>query len=210
MAYVRTLSIRKKSSASDPIKPANQRVEPNATKLFLTEKSRGASLRYSAGIHFSTEAIMVKFSVQKVINAPTDVVAKAMENPENAPYWQTDLERSEVVSGGPGQVGAIGRLHYNQKGRKYVLEERMLECEPGKRYLSEVSGDALTARVETTLESENGRTRMTIKWEGSAKMLALKMLFLFIRSRMVRQAQRELDTFARLVEARGSDFNRAV
>jgi len=153
---------------------------------------------------------MVKFSVQKVINAPTGVVAKAMENPENAPYWQTDLERFEVVSGGPGQVGAIGRLHYNQKGRKYVLEERMLECEPGKRYLSEVSGDALTARVETTLESENGKTTMMIKWEGSAKMLALKMLFLFIRSRMVRQAQRELDTFGRLVETRGSDFNRAV
>lgn len=154
--------------------------------------------------------IMVKFSVQKVINAPTDVVARAMENPENAPHWQTDLERFEVVSGDPGLLGAVGRLHYNQKGRKYVMEDRMLECQPGKRYLSEVSGDALIARVETTLESENGRTRMTIKWEGSAKMLALKMLFLFIRGRMVRQAQTELDTFARLVETRGSDFNRAV
>lgn len=128
---------------------------------------------------------MIKFTVQKVINAPTDVVARAMENAENAPLWQTDLERFEVVSGGDGLVGAIGRLHYNQKGRKYVMEDRMLE-------------------------SENGRTKMAMKWEGSTKMLALKIVFLFIRSRMVRQAQRELDTFARLVETRGSDFNRAV
>lgn len=152
---------------------------------------------------------MAKFEVSIIINKPANIITKALNNPNNAPYWQTNLEKFEVVKGGPNQVGSIGRLHYSQKGSKYVMKDKLLECEPGKRYLSEVSGEALTARVETTLEPENGKTKMTIKWEGKAKALPLKILFLFIKGKMTQQAQKELDAFKRLIENRGIDFSKS-
>lgn len=151
---------------------------------------------------------MTKFEANIIINKSVDIITRAISNPNNAPYWQTDLERFEVIKGEPNQIGAVGHLHYSQKGQKYIMEDKLLECEPGKRYLSEVSGDALTARVETTLESENGKTKMTIKWEGKAKILPLKILFPFIRGKMIQQAQRELEMFKHLIETKGDDFSK--
>ena len=65
---------------------------------------------------------MVTFSVNTIINQPVDVVDKALMNPENFPYWQTDLEKFEVIKETPDRVDSIGHLHYNQKGGSYILE----------------------------------------------------------------------------------------
>ena len=67
---------------------------------------------------------MTNFQISTIINKPTDIAAKALNNAENAPYWTTDLERFEVIKGGPNKVGSIGRLHYSQKGGKYIMEDK--------------------------------------------------------------------------------------
>jgi succinate dehydrogenase flavin-adding protein (antitoxin of CptAB toxin-antitoxin module) len=62
--------------------------------------------------------------------------------------------------------------------------------------------------VETTLESMKNKTKITIKWKGRAKILTLKILFPFISSKMVKQAQKELNNFKQLVETKGADFSK--
>ncbi len=150
---------------------------------------------------------MTKFEVSTTINKPVNIVVNAFTNPDNAPHWQTDLEKFEVVSGSPNRAGSIARLHYRQNGKPYMMEDKLIYCESGKKYVSEVSGDALAARVETTLESMKNKTKITIKWNGKAKILTLKILFPFIRSKMFKQAQKELNNFKQLVETKGADFS---
>jgi hypothetical protein len=152
---------------------------------------------------------MTEFEISTTINKPADIVTEALNNPENFPYWQTDLEKFEVVKGGPNQVGSIGRLHYSQKGRPYIMEDRLIYCEPGKKYISEVTGDALTAKVETTLESSEDKTEMSLKWAGKGKILPLKLLLPLLRGKIAKQAKKELETFKHLVETRGSDFSKS-
>ncbi|HUV82563.1 MAG TPA: hypothetical protein VMW53_05755 [archaeon] len=55
---------------------------------------------------------MVKFEVSIDIDCSPDIVVQALMKAENATYWTTDLEEFEVMKGKPGEVGAIGRLHY--------------------------------------------------------------------------------------------------
>lgn len=57
------------------------------------------------------------------IERPPETVAPAFLDPANAPYWMTDLERFEVVSGRPGEIGGRAHLHYLQGGRRQVMEE---------------------------------------------------------------------------------------
>ena len=111
----------------------------------------------------------INFSVSIVVNTTHDAVAEALMNPKNIPCWQTDLESFEVIGRKPGELGSRGRLHYSQKGKKYVLEDRMVSCEPGRSCVSQVTGDALEARVETILASYGDKTEMTINRSGGAR-----------------------------------------
>lgn len=58
--------------------------------------------------------------------------------------------------------------------------------------MSQVSGDALTAQVETTLHSLGNKTEMTIRWSGNGKIFFLKLLLPFLRGKITKQAKREL------------------
>jgi hypothetical protein len=153
---------------------------------------------------------MVKFEIQTDINQPPDIINSALMNPENAVYWTKYLERFEVVKGKPGEAGAVGRLHYLQKGRRYVMEDVLEYCDPGKKYVSRVSGPAITARVVTTLKEIDGKTRMKIVWDGKAEKLILKLLLPLFKKKMIREAQGELETFKNLIESYGIDFSRSI
>lgn len=135
--------------------------------------------------------------------SPEEIMAVILD-PEQVVHWTTDLERFEVVSGKPGEVGSTARLHYREGGRAYVMQDTLLEADPLRRYVSQVSGEALSAQVETTLAREQGGgTRVAVRWTGEGKPLFLRLLLPLMRRSIARQAQADLAKLKRLVEARG-------
>ena len=149
---------------------------------------------------------MTAFKISTTINQPIDIVIKALMNPDNFPYWTTYLEKFEVIKGKPGEAGSIGHLHYSQKGRSYVMEDKLIYCEPGKKYVSRVSGDVIIADVETTFHSSGNVIEMNISWSGKGKIFFLKLLLPLLRGKLIKQSKSELETFKKLVEIRGSIF----
>ena len=113
-------------------------------------------------------------------------------NSNNFPYWTTDLKRFEVIKRKPSKVGSIGQLHYFRKGRSYIMKDELIDCKSGERYLSQVSGDALTAEVKTTLHTSGNKTEMHIKWSGKGKIFLLKILLPLLRGKMLKQSKAEL------------------
>lgn len=118
-----------------------------------------------------------------------------------------DLERFETITGGPDKPGSIGKLHYRSKGRSYVMEDRMLEVDPGKRYLSRVTGDVIEAEVETLFDKHGTQTGIKMKWSGRGKKILLRIILPLLRQKITRDAKAELELFKKLVEERGTDFN---
>lgn len=141
-----------------------------------------------------------------VIHKPVDIVVNALMNPDNFPFWQKDLEKFEVIKGKPGEVGSIGHLHYSQKGRSYIMEDKLIYCKPWKIYISQVTGDVLTAQTETTLRSTENETEMSVSWTGKGKIFFLKLLLPLLRGKMIKQSKAELETFKKLIETKGSNF----
>ena len=134
------------------------------------------------------------------IARPPEVVTRVLLDPTQAVLWTTDLERFEVVAGSPGEVGSVARLHYRQNGRPYVMEDTLLEAESNRRYLSQVSGAALIATVETTLTACDDGTRVAIRWIGQGRALPFRLLLPFIRAMIVRQTKTDLRKLKTLVE----------
>jgi hypothetical protein len=148
----------------------------------------------------------MEFKIGININQPADIVNQALMESENAPRWTSDLEKFEVVKGEPGLTGSIAHLHYRQGGRSYVMEEVLEYSEPGRRYVSRISGGGVAARVETTIEPSASGTELTVFWSGTSKSILAKLFFPFLRGMMVRRARSDLETFKELVETHGVHF----
>jgi hypothetical protein len=134
------------------------------------------------------------------ISRPPEAVTAVVLDPERMVAWTSDLERFEVVSGTPGVVGSTARLHYRQKGAPYTMMDVLVEAEPNQRYLSRVTGDALSAEVETTLRPCAGGTEVTVVWTGSGKVFPLTFLLPLMRNGIRRQAEADLKKLKALVE----------
>lgn len=145
--------------------------------------------------------IKTTFEASIFIAAPPEAVTRVILNPDLAVRWTTDLERFEVVHGNAGQPGAVARLHYLQGGRPYVMQDELLEVDPGRRYRSRVSGEAVVAEVVTTLIPEEGGTRLVIRWAGSGRRFPLSLLLPLMRRSVVRQAEADLGKLKSLVES---------
>jgi hypothetical protein len=155
------------------------------------------------------EKNMTTFKVSTIINQPIDIVIKALMNPDNFSYWTTDLVKFEVIKGKPGEVGSIAHLHYFQKGHSYVMEDKLIYCEPGEKYVSQVSGYVLTAHVETTLHSSGNETEMNVTWSGKGKIFFLKLMLPLFRGKLIKQSKSELEIFKKLVETQGVNFRKS-
>ena len=93
---------------------------------------------------------MVKFIISTILNKPHNIVTQAFLEPKNIIYWMTNLEKFEMIKGKIGEVSSIAHLHYYEKGRSYIMENRLEHCEPGKKYVSQVLSEALIVHVKTT------------------------------------------------------------
>jgi carbon monoxide dehydrogenase subunit G len=149
---------------------------------------------------------MTKFKLSIHINQPPDIVVQALMDPENAVHWTTDLEKFEVVKLEPGKVGSVAHLHYLQKGRSYIMKDELIFSDPGKRYVSRVSGGGLSARVETLINPKNNGTEMSLSWSGAGDSFLVKLLLPFLRGKIIKGAKADLEKFKSLVETHGTHF----
>jgi hypothetical protein len=140
------------------------------------------------------------------IDQPPEIVAQAFMDPSNAPLWTTDLERFEVISREPGEIGSVAHLHYRQGGRSYVMEDVLEEMIPNQYFKSRVSGNGIVASVETWLQMVDGGTEVRIRWSGSGASLPMRIILTFMKGNIKRQTKLELEKFKALVEAHGAHF----
>ena len=142
------------------------------------------------------------------IARPPEIVAEAFLDPANAVHWTKDLERLEIISGSPGEVGSVARLHYSQRGRPYVLVDTLADTVPNEYFRSTVEGGGIKAEVETWLRKKNDGTEVTIRWRGSGTMIVTRLLLPFMRGVIRRRTRSDLAAFRKLVEANGAHFYR--
>ena len=112
-----------------------------------------------------------------------------------------------MVKGSSTQAGALARLHFKKKDRSYIMEDELLETEPGKRYRSRVTGQGIIAEVETLFEQIDKGTLITLKWTGRSKAVPFNLLLYLLRGRIRKEATSELIEFKNLVETYGVKFS---
>lgn len=150
---------------------------------------------------------MVEFTISVTINQQRQTVVKAFFNPANMIFWTKDLEKFEIIKKKPGEIGAVIQLYYLQNNKSYIMKDELIACEPGFAYLSKISADDLTAMVETSFIEQGKNTEIVMKWSGRGNSTYMNLSLYILKSKIAKQAKRELNIFKNLVETRGSDFD---
>ena len=145
-------------------------------------------------------------TINLIINQPPNIVWKAFIDPQNMLHWTRYLEKVEVIKGKFGEIGAISHLHYLEKGHPYILEDKLLEYEEGKKIVSQVSGQGMEIIVKNVFKSIPDGTQISMTWKGTGRSLLIRMVLKLMRRKITKQAELELKTFKNLVEIHGSYF----
>jgi len=149
---------------------------------------------------------MAKFKITTNINKSPEVVWKAFIDPQNMLHWERYLEKVEVIQGKFGEVGAIAHLHYLEKGRSYILEDKLLAYDEGKRILSQITGQRMNIEVETIFDSLPIGTKISMSWKGTSTSLIIRVMLRLLQRKMVKQGKIELEHFKSLTETYGVNF----
>jgi ribosome-associated toxin RatA of RatAB toxin-antitoxin module len=143
----------------------------------------------------------MKFKLETLINKPRTDVWQAFDNIENMQKWQPALTNNELLSGTPGQVGAISKLTYKEGEREFTLIEKVIHRDE----LNELDGVYENNFADNIIKnrfSEQGKnqTRWVIETEFKFKTLVMKILGNVLKKNYVKRTERDMQRFKEMAE----------
>lgn len=142
---------------------------------------------------------MIQHEVE--VDKPLSEVYAAFNNSENMPRWLTGLQRTEQISGEPGQVGSVSKQIYLERGRIVEMIETITAHEAERFFEGNLEGPGVSGQLRVDFIDRGDRTgvRFASNVQGAGFLTRLMMPFMkgTIRKRQVG----DLERFKELVEA---------
>jgi len=144
----------------------------------------------------------MKFKLETIINKPRADVWKAFDNIENLQKWQPTLTTHELLSGTPGQPGALTKLTYEEAGREFSLVEKIIRhAEPNE--LTSVFESVYADNVVENkfIQQDPDQTLWVTETEYTFKTLVMKIMGNILKKNYIKRTQREMERFKEMVES---------
>ena len=143
----------------------------------------------------------MKYKLEFIINKPREEVWKAFDSTENLKQWQPSLKKFELVSGTPGQPGAVSMLTYEENEREFSLTERItLRDEPG-RFDSVFENEFSDSLIKNTfIEKGASETLWVSETTFRFKTLIMKIVGRLMKRNFVRRTYRDMERFKEFAE----------
>lgn len=142
---------------------------------------------------------MIEIEVE--IDRPLRDVYAAFNHPDNLPRWIQGLQRTEVISGEPGKVGAKTRQIYLERGRIVEMIETITAHEPEKHMSGTLEGPGVHATMEVNFVDRGDRTGIRFSSNFKGRSILMWLMLPFIKGAMKKRSCGDLETFKRMVEA---------
>jgi len=135
------------------------------------------------------------------IDRPLKDVYAAFNNPDNLPRWISGLQRTEPISGTPGQVGARTRQIYLERGRTVELIETITAHEPMKRFAGEIDGQGVNCAIHVEFADRGRSTLVVARCDVRSRSFMLSLMLPFIKSSIRKRQGNDFERFKSLLEA---------
>ena len=135
------------------------------------------------------------------IDKPLKDVYAAFRDPDNLPRWLEGLQRTEQISGQPGEVGSVVKQIYLERGRIVEMIETITAHESERLFAGTLEAPGMSSTLRVAFEDRGQRTGMRFSGDFEGCTLIMKLMMPFMRAAVVKRQAADLQTFKRLVEA---------
>lgn len=142
---------------------------------------------------------MIEIEIE--VERPLREVYAAFNHPDNLPRWIQGLQRTEVISGEPGQIGAKTRQIYLERGRIVEMVETITAHEPERYMAGILDGQGFQATMEVNFIDRGERTGIHFRTNFQGQSILMRLMLPFIKGPMRKRSCGDLESFKRLVEA---------
>jgi uncharacterized membrane protein len=144
----------------------------------------------------------MKISHEIIINKSREDVWKIFDNIENMKKWQPTLKKFEHQGCQQGQVGAVSKLTYEERGRQIVMTETIT----GRKEPDEFSGEYTTPQAVNMITNkfvilDDARTKWVMDCEFKFKGLIWKLISPLLRGAISNRIAKDMNKFKQLAES---------
>ena len=123
------------------------------------------------------------------IDRPVKEVWDFVDNPSNLGLWLSGFKAFEPISGTPGQIGAVSRHVYEDRGRRIEMTEVITERTPLKKFSSTLTHKDVRSSISMTFTDLGSQTGLAC----TAVMDFTSLLFKLLSPLMKRSFQKRQD-----------------
>ena len=143
----------------------------------------------------------MKFKLEITINKPRPEVWRMFTAPENMNKWQPSLVKIELVSGTPGQAGAVSKMTYKENEREFSLVEKVTHSDELRQfdviYENEFTDNPVRNKF---IEQGENETLWILEANYKFKTLLMKIMGPTMKKNFVRRTYRDMERFKEFTE----------
>jgi len=143
----------------------------------------------------------VKFKLETIINKPRTDVWQAFDNIENLQKWQPTLTKNELIEGAPGQPGAVSKLTYEESGREFSLNEKIIHRDEPNELDSIYENNFADNTINNKFIAQGpDQTIWITETEFVFKTLLMKIMGNVLKKNYIKRTQRDMQRFKEMAE----------
>ena len=144
---------------------------------------------------------MVNVQTEILIRRPRAEVAEYASDPDNAPQWYENIDRSQRLTPGPVAVGSRVAFIARFLGKELNYTYEFVEYVPGEKLVMRTAQGPFPMQTTYTWADDDDGTRMTLGNSGSPSGFS-RLAGLFMAPMIRRETRKDLQKLKSILEGR--------
>ena len=144
---------------------------------------------------------MVTVQTEILIRRPRAEVAEYASDPDNAPQWYVNIDRSQRLTPGPVAVGSRVAFIARFLGKELNYTYEFVEYVPGEKLVMRTAQGPFPMQTTYTWADDDGGTRMSLGNSGSPSGFS-RLAGLFMAPMIRRETRKDLQRLKSILEGR--------
>ena len=144
---------------------------------------------------------MVNVQTEILIRRPRAEVAEYASDPDNAPQWYVNIDRSQRLTPGPVAVGSRVAFIARFLGKELNYTYEFVEYVPGEKLVMRTAQGPFPMQTTYTWADDDGGTRMSLGNSGSPSGFS-RLTGLFMAPMIRRETRKDLQKLKSILEGR--------